>query len=275
MSSSATSFPSGFDADFNFGQEGRLSGCFGRNVLQRLISGIDEFQRASARQGGARTLGPAMLGAFLWLDDPELVQRIEGFPHACVVITKQGRGRYQQARLEKLKPLLENGPGFPARALPELTFQVLREGTEIPVVGPSSPEPDIQLPTLRTIGYRKTGDLLAPILHTKMMLLGELWWHDEVEFGVGDVIGFRPQRLWLGSANGTSSSRENLEFGVWLDDPTLLHEAKRFLTQVLNSSEGLDPDSHDLEPDLIEPEYDEEAFAEAVYLTDNQEKEEL
>ncbi|TMQ99253.1 hypothetical protein ETD83_18035 [Actinomadura soli] len=97
---------------------------------------------------------------------------------------------------------------------------MLREDGQAPIIGPSFPAPDIQLPTLRTLGYRKIGDRLVPILHTKMLLLGELWWHDEDELGgVDDVISFRPQRLWLASANGTSSSRENLEFGLWLDDP--------------------------------------------------------
>jgi hypothetical protein len=43
--------------------------------------------------------------------------------------------------------------------------------------------------------------------NTKMVLLGELWWHDEDEFGTADMIGFRPQRLWVASANGTASSR--------------------------------------------------------------------
>jgi hypothetical protein len=32
---------------------------------------------------------------------------------------------------------------------------------------------------------------------TKMVLLGEVWWHDEDDFGTADVIGFRPQRLWI------------------------------------------------------------------------------
>lgn len=55
---------------------------------------------------------------------------------------------------------------------------------------------------------------MVPILHTKMMSLGHLWWHDEGADGhVEDVIGFTPQKLWPASANGTSSSRRNLDRG--------------------------------------------------------------
>lgn len=275
MDSSSTSFPEGFDAAFDFGPEGRLRGYFGRDVLRGLASGLSDFRRAAERQRRARSLGPGLLGAFLWLDDPRLIRQIADFPHACVAITKQGRGRHQLARLDKLKPLLDHGPGFPARALPELAFKVLREDGQAPVIGPSFPAPDIQLPTLRTLGYRKIGDRLVPILHTKMLLLGELWWHDEDELGgVDDVISFRPQRLWLASANGTSSSRENLEFGLWLDDPALLRQAKQFLTEVLSHSEALDPDAAHLEPELVDPVYDDAAFAEAAAALAEKEGEE-
>ncbi len=260
----AASFPWGFDASFSFGPEAGSRGYFGRDVLAGLISGIDGFRAEAARQRKSRTLGPAMLGAFMWLDDPELIERIADFPRACVVITKQPHGRHQQARLGKLRPVLERGPGFPASALPELEFLMLREDGQVPVVGPSSPSPHLRLPALRTIGYRKTGDRLVPILHTKMVLLGELWRHDEDEFGTGDVIGFRPQRLWLSSANGTASSRANLEFGVWMADPALLRAATRFLAGLLRHSEDLDPDAHDMEPELVEPDYDDVAFTEAL-----------
>jgi hypothetical protein len=265
MIPSVGSFPSGFDGEFTFGSRKRCRGYFGQDVLRGLVSGIDEFCAASERQRSSRTLGPAMLAGFMWLDDDELVQRIADFPAACVVVTKQARDKYQQARLDKLKPVLERGTGFPAQALPELASLVFREDGEAPIVGPYTVMPRPQLPTLRTIGYRKSGNRLVPILHTKMVLLGELWWHDEDALGhVTDVIGFRPQRLWLSSANGTASSRRNLEFGLWLDDADLLRAAKKFMAQVLRYSEDLDPDAYGLDPDLVEPDYDDEEFAEVL-----------
>ncbi len=264
------SFPWGFDASFCFGPEQRFRGYFGRDVLSGLVAGIDEFRAEMARKPAFRTLGPAVLGAFLWLDDPELIERIADFRHACVVITKQPRGKYQQARLAKLQPILERSRGFPADALPEFSSLMLREDEHAPVVGPHTPAPHLRLPPLRTIGYRRIGDKLVPILHTKIILLGHVWWHDEDEFGLADVIGFRPQRLWLGSANGTASSRTNLEFGLWLDDPAMLHSATRFLAEVMRHSEELDPDAHQMKPELVEPDYDDVAFAEAAALLDEQ-----
>lgn len=272
MSSSAPSFPFRFDpdGDFSFGPDNRSSGYFGTDVLARLIAGIDDFRATAEREYRSRTLGPAVLGAFMWLDDPELIQRIADFPYASVVITKQSRGtrpqviERQQAKLNKLKPLLEHDSGFPTEALPELEDLMLREDDgKPPLVDPSTPNPRLHLPAIRTIGYRRTSDHLVPILHTKMLLLGELWWHDEDPLGgVADVIGFSPQRLWLGSANGTKESRSNLEYGIWLHDPQLLRKAKDFLGWVLSHSEALDPDANDLLPDLIEPQYDDEAFIE-------------
>lgn len=263
MSQEAVSFPSAFDHAFAFGPEARNSGTFGRNVLDGLIRGIDEFRIAADGRYGSRSLGPAMLGAFLWLDDPPLLERIAQFPSVCVVINKQERGKRQQERLDKLRPVVQHGSGFPARALPELEDLVPRQNGAPPYVGPSLRAPHVELSTLRTIGYRKGSARLVPILHTKMVLLGDLWWHDEDALGhVADVIGFTARRLWVGSANGTSSSRENLEFGLWLDDPTLLKAARRFLAHVLKHSEDLDPDAHAPEPSLVEPDYDDEAFAE-------------
>lgn len=104
------------------------------------------------------------------------------------------------------------------------------------------------------------------IIHAKMFLLGHQWRHDEdgSPAGVVDVAGFIPKRLWLGSTNGTESSRLGLEFGVWLDDPDLLSDAERFLVKVMRSSEGIDPDDGLFEPEYVSVEYDDEAFYEAM-----------
>ncbi|MFE2971655.1 hypothetical protein ACFXKC_50375 [Streptomyces sp. NPDC059340] len=68
-----------------------------------------------------------------------------------------------------------------------------------------------------------------------------------------------PKRLWLGSTNGTESSRLGLEFGVWLDDPDLLADAEQFLVKVMRSSEGIDPDDDLFEPEYVSVGYDDEA----------------
>jgi hypothetical protein len=55
------------------GQKSRWRGYFGCDVLRSLITGIDEFNVAKARERRFLVLGSAPLGAFMWLDDPELV----------------------------------------------------------------------------------------------------------------------------------------------------------------------------------------------------------
>jgi hypothetical protein len=105
----------------------------------------------------------------------------------------------------------------------------------------------------------------VPLLHAKMVLLGDLRWHDEDESGYpADSLSFWPRRLWTGSANGTTASRLSLEFGCWQAEPELLRQARQFLTQIIAHSEDLDPDSGNMDPDLAEVEFDDEAMAEAM-----------
>jgi hypothetical protein len=80
---------------------------------------------------------------------------------------------------------------------------------------------------------------------------------------VTDVFGFIPERLWVGSANGTRSSRSSLEMGLWLTDPELLKAARRFLTEVIRYSEDIDSANDVLEPEFADFEFDDEAMAEA------------
>jgi hypothetical protein len=48
---------------------------FGRNVLKGLTDGIDDFIRdPEGRWKRTRSLGPALLGSAMWIDDPELIE---------------------------------------------------------------------------------------------------------------------------------------------------------------------------------------------------------
>ena len=124
---------------------------------------------------------------------------------------------------------------------------------------------DAVLPTIRTIGYRKSGRRDSPpVMHAKLALLGHLWWHDEGEFGVEDVTGFTPRRLWISSANFTESSRRSLEFGYWTEGKALMEGAEGFLVRLIAASEGLDPHADLIDPDLASVEFDDEAMWEAL-----------
>lgn len=243
---------------------------FGLDVLRGLVDGIREHRREHDADEPFRTLGPALLGAFLWLDDDELIRAIAGYPAACVVVSKQQaatgkRREKQQATFAKLRAVCDSGNGFPIRACHELEDLAPRQNGRPTVVGPYDSRFEIDMPAFRSIGPRRVGNHLVPILHTKMVLLGHLWWHDEGASGhVEDVIGFTPQKLWLASANGTTSSRRNLEFGLWLTDPDLLTAARRFLTSVIRYSEDIDPASDLFDPEYAPVEFDDEAMAEAA-----------
>lgn len=86
---------------------------FGTNVLAGLVDGIDTFRNELEQQRRSRSLGAGMLGAFLWVDDTELLRRIAGFPSACVVVSKQSRGPRSLERLRKVANAVKGAAGFP------------------------------------------------------------------------------------------------------------------------------------------------------------------
>ncbi|MBV9011112.1 MAG: hypothetical protein JO272_03510 [Pseudonocardiales bacterium] len=245
------------------------SAFFGRNVLQGLVDGIDDFiQLRQRRWSRYRALGPALLGSAMWIDDPQLISKISELYAACIVVSKQGRKPHQLKKLDQLAKLNERTPGMPVKAFSVLTELAPKEDGLPVVVGPYSRVYDRTVPTIRTLGFRKLPgpvESSPPILHAKMALLGHLWWHDEDGISsVADVVGFQATRLWVSSANFTSSSRRSLEFGYWTEDPALVQGAERFLVKLMRSSEALDPDSDSFDPELAPVEYDDEAMFEAL-----------
>ncbi|MFF3668522.1 hypothetical protein [Microtetraspora malaysiensis] len=254
-------FPASFRQAFTYGSSG--AGYFGTDVLHGLIKGMDDFLANQDRLWSrSRSLGPALLGCVPWFDDPELLDRVTRFPSACVMVTKQEMRKRGRVGFEELKRHTDQGPGFPAQAFSALTDLASRYEGDPPLLYPTSPEPPaVRIQTFRSFGFRKSGSTPVPILHAKLFLLGELWWHDEHPEGfVADIVGFTPMRLWLGSANGTKSSRLSLEFGLWVDDRELLVHAQEFLIQLLRHSEGIDPDDDQFAPEFVPLDYDDETF---------------
>lgn len=256
------SFSSDFDDEFDVGSDEGNNAFFGRNVLRGLIEGIDDFiELRQPRWRRYRSLGPVLLGSAMWINDPELIEKLGQLSGASIVVTKQGRTPKKRLELEELDQVNENVPGLPVRAFADLSGLAPKVDGNSLVVGPYDRFDEAVVPTIRTLGYRSG---FPPILHAKLALLGHLWWHDEGEFGVEDVIGFAPRRLWVSSANFTSSSRRNLEFGYWTEDPALIQGAERFLVRLMRSSEGVDPDADLFEPDLAPVEFDDAAMAEVL-----------
>jgi hypothetical protein len=258
------SFSGEFDDEFPVGAKG-LTACVGCNVLRGLIAGVDEFLQTRPRRESSRDLGPALLGAAPWLNDSELIAKLNQLSGTCIVITKQGRTSWDLNKLQELHRVNAVTPGLPLGAFPALAGLAPRVDDQPALVGPYDRLHDVVLPAVRTLGFRpQTKSDFVPLMHAKLVLLGELWWHDVDALGhVTDVIGFTPRKLWVSSANFTRSSRDSLEFGYWTEEPALVEGIERFLLKLVASSEGLDGDEEP-KPQLLPVEYDDEAFAEVM-----------
>lgn len=256
-------FPHGIaDQEFDVGTDEGNQAYFGRDVLRGLARGIDDFIAEQQPRWRRYRAGPAFLGTAAWLDDEELLNRIKRMA-GCVVMTKQGRSQRQLQKLAQLREANEQSPGLPAEALPMLGGMAPKVNGRPAMIGPDTPLGKDQIEAIRTLGYRKRGQQLVPIPHAKLVLLGHLWWHDEGPLGhVEDVTGFRPLRLWISSANLTGSSRRNLEFGYWTEDPKLVAGARHFIESLISVSEALDPESDVPDPDFAPVEFDDAAFGE-------------
>jgi len=233
---------------------------FGLDVLDRLVH---ELRAAAQARRTERAWGPGVLGCSMWMDDPELIEVLGQMANACVVVTKQPRWRYDGARTEPLKALASSN-GLAQQAYHELSeLAPLVDGNPV-VVGPWHRDwDDNNIGAVREVGFRKVGNHLVPIVHAKIMLLGQMYWTDEHPSGhVMDIIGFRPQRLWIGSANFTKSSRSSLEMGMWTTDPDMLAAARQWLLSLVAISEPLGTGSDSMQPELVPVEYDHDAMVE-------------
>jgi hypothetical protein len=191
-------------------------------------------------------------------------QHLAELSGVSIVITKQDRRASKVRKLVTLEEVNERTPGLPIRAFASLGGLAPQVGGSPAIVGPYDKIDQGQIPAIRTLGFRKRDDL-PPIMHAKLALLGHLWWHDEGPRGhPDDVLGFSATRLWVSSANFTQASRRSLEFGYWTEEPALVQGAERFLLKAIRSSEGLDPESDSLDPELAPVDFDDAAFAEVM-----------
>jgi hypothetical protein len=166
-------FSQEFDNEFAVGPEEGSRAYFGLNVLRGLLEGIDDFiEREPPMRKPHYESDPALLGSAMWIDDPELVAKIEELSGACIVVRKQPH-RDEHAKQQLLRDLNERTPGLPVQAFPDLANLGPKVEGEPLVVGPYSRMYEGAVPTIRTLGYRKTGNVLVPIMHAKLALLGQ------------------------------------------------------------------------------------------------------
>lgn len=248
---------------------------FGRNVLQGLIDGIEDFvhQRQPRWERRSHRVGaPVMLGCSPWVNDDKLLEAIEALPGACVLISKHPRTAGGRAGAARLREINERTDGIELRALSSLGDMAPKIAGGPRLIGPYDTihDEDSSLSTFRTIGFRKTGGRdRPPIAHAKLALLGNICWTDEHPAGyVDDYVWFSPRRLWVSSANFTYASRRSLEFGYWTEEDDLVRAVERFLVGLIGASEDIDSTADAVDPELARVEFDDMAMAEA--LTEHQ-----
>lgn len=241
---------------------GQPGAAMGLDVVSALVRGIVDYRRENEQDNQVRSLGPALLGAFPWMDDDHLIRAIADTPSACVVV-----GDQSATTSEKLRQACGRANGFPAQACPGLRDLAPSQNGRPLVVGPTTQVPEIVLPTFRSIGRTRSDHHQAPTLHTKMVLLGHLWWHDEGPLGhVEDVIGFTPEKLWVGSANGIRNAQSYWECGEWITDPDRVAAAHQHLIDLIRHSESIAAPDEPHRPDIAPYEFDNAAMGEAVGL---------
>lgn len=243
---------------------------FGRNVLDGLIEGIEDFVGECEPRWERRTHrvgAPVLLGCSPWANDDKLLSVIEALPGACIMVAKHPRTAGGQAGAERLREINRRTPGIELRALSGLSDMAPKVDGRPQVIGPhdSVHEESAAVSTFRTIGFRKTGRDSPPIAHAKVALLGHICWTDEHPAGfVDDHVWFRARRLWVSSANFTYGSRKSLEFGYWTEGEDLVGAFERFLIGMLAASEDLDSNSDPVDPEMARIEFDDVAMAEAM-----------
>src|SRR6266511_407703 len=185
----------------DWGPDGRWKAGFAGNVLEGLVTIMDEHVEAVGKGGQHGRPQPAMIGCVPWLSSGPVLDRLEKLPACCIVINK-GAAASAAHRLAAANNGLPN-------VLPDLVDLAPAADGEPVVVGPHDEMPQRMLGPLRIAGWRVQYGRQAPLLHAKLLVLGALQW-GEGEFGE-EFQFFRGLSVWWGSANWTTASAQHLE----------------------------------------------------------------
>ncbi|MCP3811204.1 hypothetical protein NLX62_02460 [Mycobacteriaceae bacterium Msp059] len=245
----------------SWGAGGAARVWFGGQVLDGLCIVLDEHLAAT---GG----GSAGIGCVPWLTSEAVVDRLAKLNSLCVVIDKAQRSRKAIARL--MDEEYEEGEylnGFPNAAISGLAGLVPARNGERVIVGPYTPREVVEhvIDPVRTVGWLKEAKD-NPIVHAKMLVLGEISWPIyETPYGTDEGSPrFTPRTVWMGSANWTGGSPYHLEFGIVSQDSELLSAATDFVADVIAFSEPLGSSCAGPEPNMLGYEVDDAAMWEAA-----------
>ncbi len=240
-----------------WGPDKRWSVAFGGRVVQdELIAGLRAHRSAVEKRFSPKAEAyPVVLGCVPWLDSDAIVDALIDLGSCCIVVDKKTNN-------EQCMRLLSEASGVQQRLLGAIATWGPPERGRPPVIGPSSPLWDRELEPLRVAGWKKADREKSPLLHAKLAICCAAWrWEGEAG-GTDDV--FTPMSVWMGSANWTKDSPKHLELGAWSTDAELATAALEFVTAVIKISEMYGAGPGGPEPQLVEGEWDDAAFAEVL-----------
>lgn len=229
-------------------------------VVDDLVSGIVEFAGRPRRNSHRRWQIPAAVGCVPWMNNEYMTAALASMGATCIVMDKgAGDRRAAEVLLAKGSPMpITYLPGFDDMARPT-------PDGERPVMSPGGLSGEIveELGPVRAAGWR--GDRHHPLLHAKLLVLGDaVGWESDEFPDRGLHFRFEPEKAWLGSANWTKSATQNLEFGLWTTDPSLMDQTFGFVLDVIKFSEPFNAATVRPEPELVTAEWDDDAFREAA-----------
>jgi hypothetical protein len=110
-----------------------------------------------------------------------------------------------------------------------------------------------RLGPVRVYGWSRQPKMTKPLLHTKLLVLGELQRWTIYPDGAGEFeeTHFVPQQVWCGSAHWTNTSRLHLEMGLLCSDEALLYQATDYLRTLIKESEPTTSTCVGPEPSLV------------------------
>ena len=206
------------------------------SVLDSLVEGVVAFATRPQVSTYRRWSMSAAIGCVPWMNNERLTASLATLGGCFIMIDKGAND------VRAVHALQSSGHALPTMYLPgfDEVGATAADG-RAPVIGPwgmSGGSPPEELGPVRVAGWR--GDRKAPLVHAKLLVLGDAWGYDNDEDGEwGPQNRFRPVRAWLGSANWTRGATDHLEFGLWVDEPKLVDHTFSFLLDVLKFSEPL------------------------------------
>ena len=240
-----------FSRPRSWGQDGSWRAWFGAKVVDGLCEVLDERLSRKPRKDGLR----AASGCVPWLTSTAIVDRLLKFDELCIVMDKGS---------DAPDRLVECGQSLLNSTIPYLDGTTPNVDGKPVLVAPYTPAEEIahRVGPVRVLEWSKGTN--KPLLHAKLMVVGEVNDVDIDAPGGFSEWRFIPETVWLGSANWTELSQAHLEVAITSTDRQLLYEATSFIAHVIMFSEPMDSVSQRPNPNLLHVDYDHAGMAEAM-----------